>query len=184
MLEVNPRLKAYAEGQLSGQHGPKPGAPERPFTTIQSKALHNLQLRATVEGHGFLSDEREDACGNDAGPAPMRYFLAGVMMCHQVWTIKSAVIEGVQLDRLECEMRGFLERASDGPSPDGARGLSRVGYTVNIDSPASADQVWSVVDLATTRCPAFVTFARAARVDLELVHNGERLGERSYGKAG
>jgi uncharacterized OsmC-like protein len=181
MLEVKSGLKAYVEHQLADQRTPKPGAAERPFTTIKSKALYNLQFRATVEGHSFVSDERESASGNDAGPAPMRYFLAGAMMCHQVWCVKSASLVGVQIDRLECEIRGFVEHATGPDDVDADRGIGRVGYTVEIDSPASADEVWSVVDLGAHRCPAFVTLSRGTRIDLELIHNGVKLGERAYG---
>jgi uncharacterized OsmC-like protein len=45
-----------------------------------------------VEGHNFISDEGEEAGGHDAGPAPLRYFLGGIMMCHQVWCVKSAAV--------------------------------------------------------------------------------------------
>src|SRR6478672_228035 len=112
MLEIKPGLRAYVEHQLAEQQTPELEGEERPFTTIRSKALYNLQFRATVEGHSFVSDERESASGNDAGPAPMRYFLGGAMMCHQVWCVKSAALAGVPIERLECEIRGYLERAT------------------------------------------------------------------------
>jgi uncharacterized OsmC-like protein len=180
MLEIKPGLKAYVEHQLEEQQKPATGE-ERPFTTIRSKALYNLQFRATVEGHSFVADERESASGNDAGPAPMRYFLGGAMMCHQVWCVKSAALAGVPIDRLECEIRGYLEKASAERDPDADFGIARVSYTVTLDSPASAEAVWSIVELGARRCGAFVTLARGTSVELELVHNGVSLGERAYG---
>jgi uncharacterized OsmC-like protein len=180
MLEFKPGMKAYVEHQLAEQRTPKTG-PERAFTTIKFKALYNLQLRAEVEGHSFVSDEREEVFGNNAGPAPMRYFLGGVMMCHQVWTIKSAALVDVKIERLEAEMRGYLERMKPGDDPEAERGVDHVDYTVEIDSPNAADEVWTVVDQGARRCNAFVTVCRGSRINIELIHNGTNLGQRSYG---
>ena len=94
MLEVRSSLKAVVEKQLADRSAPSSQA-QRPVTTVKSKALHDLQFRATVEGHSFISDEGDHMGGHDAGPAPMRYFLAGVMMCHQVWCVKNASISSM-----------------------------------------------------------------------------------------
>src|SRR3990172_13061656 len=108
MLSINPSLKQIVQHQLEERGARSPEKPPRPVTTVKSKALHDLQFRATVEGHSFISDERESSGGCDAGPAPLRYFLAGVMMCHQVWCVKSAVLVDVRLDRLRGGVSGFL----------------------------------------------------------------------------
>jgi uncharacterized OsmC-like protein len=147
-------------------------------TTVKSKALHDLQFRATVEGHSFISDERESAGGSDAGPAPLRYFLAGVMMCHHVWCVKSAALADVRLDRLEGEISGYLAHG-DGTQSRG--GFERVTVTVTVDSPGSVEDVKKIVDQASARCAAFVTLARGARIELTLLHNGQKTDERTYG---
>jgi hypothetical protein len=103
------------------------------------------------------------------------------MMCQQVWTLKSAALAEVKIERLEAEMRGYLERMAPGDDPEADRGVARVDYTVEIDSPNSADEVWTVVDQGAHRCGAFVTLARGTRINIELVHNGTNLGQRSYG---
>ena len=92
MFKVEANLKEIAGRQLSQRRARKEGEPRRPVTTVHCKALHGLQFRATVEGHSFISDEGDEAGGHDAGPAPLRYFLAGIMMCHQVWCVKSAAL--------------------------------------------------------------------------------------------
>ena len=92
MFKVEANLKEIASRQLSQRRARKEGEPRRPVTTVHCKALHGLQFRATVEGHSFISDEGDEAGGHDAGPAPLRYFLAGIMMCHQVWCVKSSAV--------------------------------------------------------------------------------------------
>ena len=78
MFKVEVNLKEIASKQLTQRAARKEGAPRRPVTTVNCKALHGLQFRAQVEGHSFISDEGDEAGGHDAGPAPLRYFLAGI----------------------------------------------------------------------------------------------------------
>lgn len=175
MFSINPNMKQLVQRQLE-ERGQRTPGPERPVTTVKSKALHDLQFRASVEGHVFISDERESSGGTDAGPAPLRYFLAGIMMCHQVWCVKSAALADVKLDNLECEISGYVAR------PDSPRkgGFDRATFLVNIDSPSPAEEVKKVVARASDQCNAFVTFARGARIELTLMHNGKKIDERTY----
>jgi putative redox protein len=182
MFKVEPILKEIAEKQLTQRRARKPEEPARPVTTVHSKALYGLQFRATVEGHSFISDEGDKVGGRDAGPAPLRYFLAGTMMCHQVWCVKSAALLDVQLDRLEGEIAGYIEAGSGAAEQEDARGFGRIAYKVTVDSPNPAEAIQSIVEAATRRCPAFVTVARSTPIDLTIVHNGVNLGERQYGK--
>jgi uncharacterized OsmC-like protein len=177
MLSINPHLKQLVQRQLEERSTRTPGQPERPVTTVKSKALHDLQFRASVEGHHFISDERESSGGTDAGPAPLRYFLAGVMMCHQVWCVKSAALADVKLENLEGEISGYVAR---GDSPRKG-GFERAAFTVTIDSPSPTDEVKKLVARASEQCNAFVTFARGARIDLTLMHNGHKVDEHTYG---
>ena len=183
MFKVDPILKGIASKQLTQRRARKPGEPMRPVTTVHSKALYGLQFRATVEGHSFISDEGDEVGGHDAGPAPLRYFLAGTMMCHQVWCVKSAALLDVQLDRLEGEISGYIEPGTGDAEQEAVRGFARIAYKVTIDSPNPPQTIQSIVEAATGRCPAFVTVARSTPIDLTVVHNDVNLGERRYGKA-
>ncbi|TMA87491.1 MAG: OsmC family protein [Deltaproteobacteria bacterium] len=177
MLSINPSMKQLVQRQLEERGTRTAGQPVRPVTTVKSKALHDLQFRASVEGHVFISDERESAGGTDAGPAPLRYFLAGIMMCHQVWCVKSAALADVRLENLECEISGYLAQG------DSSRkgGFERATFMVTIDSPNPSEEVKKIVARASEHCAAFVTFARAARIEVTVMHNGQKIDERTYG---
>jgi hypothetical protein len=58
MLSINPGMKQMVQRQLEERGTRTPGKPERPVTTVKSKALHDRQFRSSVEGHIFISDER------------------------------------------------------------------------------------------------------------------------------
>jgi uncharacterized OsmC-like protein len=180
MFKVEPNLKEIATRQLTQRRARKEGEPQRPVTTVKCKALHGLQFRAMVDGHNFISDEGEEAGGHDAGPAPLRYFLGGIMMCHQVWCVKSAAVADAQLSKLEGEISGYVEAGGGDAEREVERGFSRIAYTVNIESPSSSDAIQSIVDAATRRCPAFVSASRAIPIELTILHNDKSLGARSY----
>jgi uncharacterized OsmC-like protein len=180
MFKVEANLKEIASKQLSQRAGRKEGAPRRPVTTVNCKALHGLQFRATVEGHEFISDEGDVAGGHDAGPAPLRYFLGGVMMCHQVWCVKSAAVADVQIDRLEGEISGFVEPGGGEDGAEKDRGFDLIKYTVTIKSPNPAGAIQAIVDAATRRCPAFASASRAIPIEVSILHNEQNLGMKVY----
>lgn len=180
-LRVDPALKEIVRKQLSERSAPS-AEPPRPVTTVKSRALIDLQFRATVEGHEFISDEREEGGGHDAGPAPLRYFLGGIMMCHQVWTVKSAAYADVTLDDLEGEISGYVERgAPAGATPEEGRGFSKLTFRVSVKSPNGPDEIKRVIAEASRRCAAFVTVARSTQVDVTVIHNGATIEQRTYG---
>ena len=182
MFKVEANLKEIATRQLSQRRARKEGEPRRPVTTVNCKALHGLQFRATVEGHEFISDEGDEAGGHDAGPAPLRYFLGGIMMCHQVWCVKSAAVADVQLDRLEGEIAGFVETGGGDAEKEVARGFDLIKYKVTVNSPNPSEAIQSIVEAATRRCPAFVTAARSTPIEVTILHNDKDLGVRKFGK--
>ena len=59
--------------------------------------------------------------------------------------------------------------------------LSAPPLPVTIDSPSPSEEVKKIVAQASERCEAFVTFARGARIELTLMHNGQKIDERAYG---
>jgi uncharacterized OsmC-like protein len=180
MFKVEPSLKEIATRQLTQRRARKEGEPQRPVTTVNCKALHGLQFRATVEGHSFIADEGDEVGGHDAGPAPLRYFLGGIMMCHQVWSVKSAALADVQLSKLEGEISGYLEAGGGDSDREVERGFSRIAYKISIDSPNPADSIQSIVDAATRRCPAFVSAARSIPIEVTILHNDKNLGAKTY----
>ena len=180
MFKVEPNLREIALRQLTQRRARKEGEPQRPVTTVRCKALHGLQFRAMVEGHNFISDEGDEVGGHDAGPAPLRYFLGGIMMCHQVWCVKSAAVADVQIGRLEGEISGYVEAGGGDADKEIERGFARITYTVTVDSSNPSDAIQSIVEAATRRCPAFVSAARAIPIELTILHNEKNLGTKTY----
>ncbi len=171
MYTISPHLKGIFERQLEERAG-RTGPAKRATTTVKGTALFDLQFRGEVEGHSFISDERESSGGHDAGPAPMRYFIAAVMFCHKVWTVKKAALMDLKFDRLDGEISWF----NDVPTP-------RIVYKVFVDSANSDDDVRTCIEEGAARCNAFKTVAKGARIELTATHNGNTILEKTYGAA-
>jgi uncharacterized OsmC-like protein len=166
LVYISPRLKQIVANQLSERASRSPDrAEERPITTVKMQALHDLQFRATVEGHSFIMDERESSGGNDAGPAPMRYYAAGIMGSDHVWIVKTAALHDLTLDRLGGELALFG---------------TKVNYTVDIDSQNSDDQMRQLIDEVREGRGSLSKMAGGRRVDFTLRHNGQTIMEKAY----
>jgi uncharacterized OsmC-like protein len=169
MLHVDPHLKEHVRKQIE-ERGQRTGPAKRPITTVKGSAVFDLQFRAQVEGHSFISDERQSAGGHDAGPAPMRYFVAGLMMCHKVWTVKTAALMDLQLESLEGDISWF----ADEPIP-------RIVYNIQIKSANSDGDMIKIVQGGASGCPAFQAMERAARIEVTIKHNDKLIHEQVFG---
>lgn len=179
---VSPELTGIAERQLADLAARAADAPPKLVTTVRSDALQNLQLRATVEGHSFIADEPMAKGGHDAGPAPLRYFLGGLVMCHQVWFIKAAVRRDIEIRQLFGAISAFSGALVAGEDDDDlGRPLSRFDYDVTVESPAPVDQVREAVEEALRFCPAMATVLRSTPVRLTLTLGGEPVHAHTYG---
>ncbi len=170
MYSMSPHLKGLFEHQQAERKERGAGPAKRPITTVKGSGLMDVQFRAEVEGHSFISDERESSGGHDAGPAPMRYFLAGIMFCQKVWTVKKAALMGLTLDRLDGEISWW----NDVPTP-------RIVYKIFIDSKHSDDDIKTIVKAGAAGCSAFRAVEGSTGIDLSVEHNGKLILERRYG---
>ncbi len=157
----------------------------RPIFVIETHAVQGFLLESIVDGHRFVADEPVRGGGTDVGPAPLRYFAAGVVQCLEVWTIKLAALDKVPLTSLSSTARAFLEEGATGVdalrSPDSlasGRGFRQLDVTLHLDSDWGETQdsvVRELVRQAARACPAAATFARATELLITPVHNGRTL---------
>ncbi|HEY4134568.1 MAG TPA: OsmC family protein [Alphaproteobacteria bacterium] len=169
MLHIGPHLKEVARKQVA-ERSERSGPSDRALTTVKGTALLDLQFRAQVEGHSFIADERKSAGGHDAGPAPMRYFVAGIMLCHKVWMVKTAAMLDLQIESLEGEMSWF----NDSPIP-------RIVYKIMVASSQPDADIVKMAEGGASGCPSFKVMERAARIEVTLQHNGKQIFEKTYG---
>ena len=177
MLKIDPGVKEELLERIAKRSQDK--SPRGSVIKVKSRVIHHMQMKAEADGFAFISDEGETVGGYGAGPAPLRYFLAGVMMCHQVWCVKAAALLDARLESVEGNINGHL-------SPDGAYSkedmenfFERISYEVAISSPEEPAKIIAVVEKACLRCPAFGTVKLAVPIDLKVVHNGNVILEKN-----
>lgn len=157
----------------------------KPVFVMETSAVRRFVLETSVEGHRFLADEPIRGGGSDVGPAPLRYFVAGVVQCLEIWTIKLAALDKIPLTALSSTAKAFLEAGTTGvdalrstDSLSSGRGFRQLDVTLTLDSELDEthDPVISeLVRQAARACPAAATFARAAELLITPVHNGRAL---------
>jgi uncharacterized OsmC-like protein len=154
----------------------------RSVVSMKGRAVRRFIMQAEVEGHRIVTDEPLHGGGTDLAPAPLRYFVAGIVECALIWCVKVAAVESVEITELSAQAEAFLEAGAVGldalsSSADVAsgRGFDRLALTVSVASDDSPQRVADVVRKGVRACPAAVTYARGAQLILRVVHNDEML---------
>jgi uncharacterized OsmC-like protein len=177
---LDPDIGPLVAAQL-GEHHQRSG---RPVVRLESRAVRRFEFETLVEGHRFWSDESKARGGGGKSPAPLRYFVAGIVMCAEAWVIKVAALRSVPLSGLAAEASAYLEAGDDDPAPNSrgsGRGFDRIELTLRVDTawPAERDpDVLAVAEDALRLCPAAVSAARAFELRLMVVHNGSEVARK------
>ncbi|MFC4551112.1 MULTISPECIES: OsmC family protein [Halorussus] len=145
---------------------------------VTATLQENFHGRAEARAFDFESDEPATmAGGENRGPRPLEYFLAGFAFCQQVIYAKNALATGIEIDDLSIDVSGDVDPRGvlgvDGASPGFVD--DEIRYTTRIESPAHPDEVRELVDLAERHCPAHAALREPMSFDRDIVLNGERL---------
>lgn len=143
-----------------------------------AELLENYHNRATAREFAFESDEPASmAGGENHGPRPLEYFLAGFAFCQQTIYAKNALATGIELTDLRIEVDGDVD-------PRGVMGVGDVDsgfvgdeieYTTHIETPATREEIRELVELAESRCPAHAALRKPMSFDREIIVNGDPL---------
>ncbi|WP_232702248.1 OsmC-related (seleno)protein [Halobacterium wangiae] len=142
---------------------------------VETELVENYHGRGTARDFEFESDEPASmAGGENRGPRPLEYFLAGFAFCQQVVLAKHALATGVEVDDVRVEVEGDVD-------PRGVLGIGDVdsGFdgglrqVTRVESPATPHEIRELVATADANCPASASLS--VPVDRELFLNGERI---------
>lgn len=156
----------------------------KPVVAMHGRAVRRYQMEARVEGHRILCDEPLHGGGSDVAPAPLRYFVAGVVQCVQIWIVKVAAVEQLAVRGLATSAEAYLQPGTVGMEALSAtesittgRGFDRIvlGIDIETDDRTSDADVAAVVRKGVRACPSAVTFARSASLEIVVRHNGRQI---------
>ena len=103
--------------------------------------------------HDFIADEPPDREGEDHGPTPLEYVLAGLCSCETVTMKRTADKMRMRIDSFEITADAVIDRRGrKGTAPVPAHFL-RVEVRARVGTPESAEKVERLRELTEKHCP-------------------------------
>jgi putative redox protein len=118
-------------------------------------------------------DEPPQLGGGDAGPNPVEVVLAALGTCQEVVYSAYASVMGIKLDRVRCNLRGYLDlRGLFGLDPDIPPGFQKITYELTLESSADEESLQKLVRTVEAHCPVLDTIRRPVEVIGSVKING------------
>jgi uncharacterized OsmC-like protein len=131
---------------------------------------------------GMVIDEPPGLGGGDAGPNPVELVLVALGTCQEIIYSAYAAVMGVPLDSVKVSLQGKLDLrgllAMDPAIPPGYQSIS---YRTELDSPADAETLRTLVETVENHCPILDTLTRAIDVKGSVNLNGKPLKAEAIG---
>lgn len=152
-------------------------APEPPIATfsVESSLKQGYQVELAARQFSFLSDEPEKIGGTDLGPTPVEYVLAGLAACQEIVYATYARVLDIEITSLKVRAEGSLDLRGFFGVADVQAGFSSVTYSVDIDSPAPAEEIRRLIDTVNAKCPVLEIIKDPVPVTSAYALNGEAL---------
>jgi uncharacterized OsmC-like protein len=149
-------------------------APEPPIATFAASSSLVDEYRTEVRIRDFRLDVDEPPLigGTDIGPTPVELVLAALGTCQEIVYATYARVLGVPLDGVAVSAEGRLDLRGFFGVADVPAGFQDVTFTVDIDSPAPAEDVARLVGAVNAHCPVLDILKQPLVVQGEVRLNG------------
>ena len=127
----------------------------------ESESASRCQLKA--RSFDITVDEPRSLGGNDLGPNPVEYLLAGLAGCINVIGHEVAEEMGFTIDRMNIEVRGKMER-NEGSRP----GFAENEVRLNVDSNVDQETLDRWAGLVEEQCPVADNLAAPTPVRMKV----------------
>ncbi len=120
-------------------------------------------------GHRLRADEPKSVGGENSGPAPYDFLLAGLGSCTNMTLALYAERKGWQLDRLETRLRHNKVHADDCAACETQSGkIDKISREITIEGPLDAEQRQKLLEIAD-KCPVHRTLHSEIVIETEMV---------------
>lgn len=130
------------------------------------KGTHSRATMASFAGaggeHQHVAAYKADAdhpavlCGEDQGPTPVEYLLAGLAGCITAGVANIAAARGVTLDTVEAEVVGDIDlQGILGLSDEVRNGFTAIHATFRVEGDAPREKLMEIVEQARARSAVF-----------------------------
>lgn len=143
--------------------------------TSATRQLAGLKSEATIRDFRLTLDEPPALGGADAGPNPVEIVLAALGACQEITYRLYAESLGIPLNHVSVKVEGRLDLRGFFAVDEAVRpGYRDIRAVVEIDSPASTEEIKRLKDIVDLHCPVLDILRNVTPTKLELVHNAGR----------
>ena len=139
--------------------------------TGEVRTTGESMARSTTEVHAFkiFMDEPPELGGRNGAPSPLDFILAAHAGCLNYMTFFIARELGIPVSGTEITVRGSLDPAKFAGTDRNVRaGYQSLEASINIKSPASAEQIAKLKSEVEARCPVSDNLAHATPVNITM----------------
>jgi uncharacterized OsmC-like protein len=148
-------------------------------TSRWMKGTHCRTTMADFKGAGgehqhaaaFKADMDHPAvlCGEDNGPTPVEFLLAGLAGCITAGVANIAAARGVTLDAVEAEVEGDIDlQGILGISDEVRNGFSAIRATFRVEGDAPREKLAQIVEQARARSAVFDVLTNGVPVEIRM----------------
>lgn len=144
--------------------------PERGLmsATVNSRQINGFESNIAIRDFTIVADEPKNFGGANNGPKPSELLLAALAACQEVTYRLYADALEIPLNNVsvtvtgEADLRGFVD-------VDGIRaGFQRVYGTVNLDTPATSDEIALLRETVDAHCPVLDSLRTPIAVEFKV----------------
>jgi putative redox protein len=152
-------------------------APEAPIVTFtaDSALVDGYHTEARIREFGLTVDEPPTIGGSDTGPTPVELVLAALGTCQEIVYATYARILGVPLNGVTIRTEGRLDLRGFFGVAEVPAGFQDVSFAVDIDSPATPEDVARLVSAVNAHCPVLDILRQPVAVAGSYRQNGQPL---------
>ncbi len=152
-------------------------APEPPVVTFAASTslVDEYRTQARIRDFTLDVDEPPLIGGTDTGPTPVELVLAALGTCQEIVYATYARILGIPVDAVEVSAEGRLDLRGFFGVAELPAGFQDVTFTVDIASPAAAEDIARLAEAVNAHCPVLDILKQPVPVEGQVRLNGEAL---------
>jgi uncharacterized OsmC-like protein len=132
------------------------------FTGAGGEHKHQAPFKADMDHPAVL-------CGQDQGPTPVEFLLAGLAGCITAGVANIAAARGVTLDMVEAEVEGDIDlQGILGISDDVRNGFSAIRATFRLEGDAPKEKLAEIVEQSRARSAVFDVLTNGVPVEIKM----------------
>ena len=134
------------------------------MVAVRETGVSKFQNMVTIGPHRLVADEPASAGGDDAGPSPYDFVLAGLGACKSMTMRLYAERKAFPLERATVTLHHSKIHAEDCAECETRQGmLDQIEVAIGLEGPLDADQRKRILEIAD-RCPVHRTLTSEIRI--------------------